>query len=499
MKKQITTQKTVFSVFLLFSAFLPLLCPAFAQKTLDYDFTYARFCGNDTLTMVETYYQIPLKQIEYVLEGAQHKLGLKIDLKICSGDSIFLNQSLEYPFFTATDMPDTRDELIPIARNFFIGPGDYELTTKVSDLYGEASKEIKMPLVISNFVSNKLNFSDILLSNSISPDTVKDDYYKNGMKVLPNSAKTFGPTAPNLFFYAELYNLYFSENSQNPDYVISRRIRDTENQIIMELPEKTKAKPGASSVEVGRFEVSSLYTGQYFLEIEATDLATKQTSSAIQLFSIDNPEKIVSAMEESKPAETNNELYPDSRYDIMVEEELDLEFEMAKYIADRKEKRAYKKLQVEEKRNFLKEFWTKRDSDPSTELNEFRVGYLSRAKYVNETLGNMGEGWKTDRGRVILLYGFADEVERFTLTSQSKPYQIWHYYSTEGGVEFIFVDKRNFGNFELVHSTARREIYDKDWVRWVFINTDNRSLNQYGQELKDAADAEAAALEATME
>jgi GWxTD domain-containing protein len=235
----------------------------------------------------------------------------------------------------------------------------------------------------------------------------------------------------------------------------------------MELPEKTKAKPGASSVEVGRFDVTSLYGGQYFLEIEATDLMTKQTSSVIQLFSIDNPEKVVVALEESKPAETNDELYSDSRYDIMVEEELDLEFEMAKYIADRKEKKTYKKLKITAKRDFLKEFWAKRDSDPSTELNEFRKDYLTRAKYVNETLGSMGAGWKTDRGRVILLYGLADEVERHTLTSQSKPYQIWRYFSVEGGVEFIFVDRQLFGNFQLVHSTARNEIRDQNWERWI--------------------------------
>ncbi|MCK5738586.1 GWxTD domain-containing protein, partial [bacterium] len=77
------------------------------------------------------------------------------------------------------------------------------------------------------------------------------------------------------------------------------------------------------------------------------------------------------------------------------------------------------------------------------------------------------KGWKTDRGRVVLIYGLPDEIEHFTFNSTSKPYQIWHYFSAEGGIKFIFVDKRLFGNFELVHSTARKEIYDKDWERWI--------------------------------
>lgn len=167
---------------------------------------------------------------------------------------------------------------------------------------------------------------------------------------------------------------------------------------------------------------------------------------------------------------TKKEFFPDSRYEIMAEEELDLEFEIAKYIATRKEKRAYKKLEFQEKKDFLKKFWAKRDSDQTTDLNEFREGFLSRVAYVNEKLSSIGsgrKGWKTDQGRVIIMYGFPDETEHYTLSSENKPYQIWHYFSAEAGVKFIFVDRQLFGNYDLVHSTARNEIQDPDWERWI--------------------------------
>ena len=479
MKKIFSAHKVLFLTIILIGLLMPLTNQAFAQKKLDFDFNYVRFRGNETLSMVEVYYQIPLEQIEYVLDGEQYKLGFQIDLKISSGDSIYLNQSLKYPFYSPTDTSSTRSKLIPVTQKFFIDNGEYELVTRVSDLYGDGAREIKMPLNIPTTSADLLKFSDVLLSNSISADTIKGDFYKNGYKVLPNIAKIYGPTAPMLFFYTELYNIAFSDDSKDSNYLIRRRIRDSQNQIVKELPEKTKKKPGSSSVEMGRFNVLSLFTGQYILEVEATDLATKQTCIVSQPFFVYNPRKMVNTAETNITANTRNGLNPDSRYDIMVEEELDSEFDIVKYIATRDEMKTYKKLEITAKRNFLKEFWGRRDDNPTTTFNEFRGDYMSRTKYANENFGSMKDGWKTDRGRVLLIYGLPDEIERSQFTSSTKPYQFWRYFSVEGGVEFVFVDKRNFGNFELVHSTARGEIYDADWTRWVSDSSQSNSYNGY--------------------
>ena len=81
--------------------------------------------------------------------------------------------------------------------------------------------------------------------------------------------------------------------------------------------------------------------------------------------------------------------------------------------------------------------------------------------------GTFVDGWKTDRGRILLVYSKPDEIERFPSSSDSREYHIWHYYSLQGGIYFIFADKRNMGDLELVHSNARGELYDPDWRRWI--------------------------------
>jgi hypothetical protein len=77
------------------------------------------------------------------------------------------------------------------------------------------------------------------------------------------------------------------------------------------------------------------------------------------------------------------------------------------------------------------------------------------------------EGWRTDRGRVYLLYGEPDHVLRVPSECNSKPYQTWYYYGIEKGVEFVFVDRLGNGDYQLVHSTKRGELQDETWQRYL--------------------------------
>jgi hypothetical protein len=63
------------------------------------------------------------------------------------------------------------------------------------------------------------------------------------------------------------------------------------------------------------------------------------------------------------------------------------------------------------------------------------------------------------------LYAEPDEIQRFPSSGDSKPYEIWNYYSIESGVQFIFVDRSGFSNYILVHSTKRGELQDEEWER----------------------------------
>jgi len=95
--------------------------------------------------------------------------------------------------------------------------------------------------------------------------------------------------------------------------------------------------------------------------------------------------------------------------------------------------------------------------------------YFQRVAVANArfSIGNK-QGWKTDQGRVYLLYGEPDEIDRYPSSLGERPYEIWYYNKIEGGIEFVFVDLTGFGEMQLVHSTSRNEIQDYDWrARWL--------------------------------
>lgn len=151
----------------------------------------------------------------------------------------------------------------------------------------------------------------------------------------------------------------------------------------------------------------------------------------------------------------------------MSEKELNADFDMARYIARQEEKKAYASLKNPDgKRQYLFEFWQRQDPTPGTPVNEFRIEYQRRLQYTNDNFRSYTRpGWKTDRGRIYVLYGPPNDVERFPNNPLSYNYEIWHYDNIEGGVIFIFADLQEFGEYVQLHSTKRGEPINQDWEK----------------------------------
>jgi len=110
---------------------------------------------------------------------------------------------------------------------------------------------------------------------------------------------------------------------------------------------------------------------------------------------------------------------------------------------------SFVKADVEERKRLWEEFWREKDPTPQTPKNEFYDEHVRRFHYANEHFGtSMTEGWRTDRGRVYIVYGEPDEVEKYPGEVRRKPMEIWYYYSR--GKRFIFVDETGFGDYVLV-------------------------------------------------
>jgi GWxTD domain-containing protein len=86
--------------------------------------------------------------------------------------------------------------------------------------------------------------------------------------------------------------------------------------------------------------------------------------------------------------------------------------EDVRWIISPEELTAFKALSNDEERDaFIENFWQRRDPTPDTEENEFKEEHYRRIAYANEHFASGRAGWRTDRGRIYIVFGPPDEIE----------------------------------------------------------------------------------------
>jgi GWxTD domain-containing protein len=84
------------------------------------------------------------------------------------------------------------------------------------------------------------------------------------------------------------------------------------------------------------------------------------------------------------------------------------------YIITAKERDAFLKLEMNEEREmFIQQFWERRDPTPGTPENEFKDEHHRRIAQANLRFPTATgtAGWRTDRGRIYIVYGPPDEID----------------------------------------------------------------------------------------
>lgn len=83
-----------------------------------------------------------------------------------------------------------------------------------------------------------------------------------------------------------------------------------------------------------------------------------------------------------------------------------------RYITKKRDSEAFRALTKDEDRIlFIERFWAARDPHPETLTNEYRQLFWDRVREANDTfLDAPVEGWRTDRGKIHILYGPPNEI-----------------------------------------------------------------------------------------
>ena len=144
------------------------------------------------------------------------------------------------------------------------------------------------------------------------------------------------------------------------------------------------------------------------------------------------------------------------------------------YIISPEERSAFLQLDTnEEREQFIEQFWLRRSSNPDLPDNDFKEEHYRRIAYANEHYASGIPGWKTDRGRIYIIWGPPDEIDSHPTggtydrpmdegggSTTTYPWEKWRYRYLEGigeNVELEFVDPSGSGEYHLTMDPSEKD------------------------------------------
>jgi GWxTD domain-containing protein len=148
------------------------------------------------------------------------------------------------------------------------------------------------------------------------------------------------------------------------------------------------------------------------------------------------------------------------------------------YIISDQERAAFLQLSTnEEREQFIEAFWQRRDPTPDTVENEFKEEHYRRIAYANEHFAAGVAGWRTDRGRIYIIWGPPDEIEAHPTgglynrpmdegggQTTTYPYEDWRYRHMDGigdNIIIEFVDTESSGNYHMTMDPGEKDALAK--------------------------------------
>ncbi len=144
------------------------------------------------------------------------------------------------------------------------------------------------------------------------------------------------------------------------------------------------------------------------------------------------------------------------------------------YIITPEERSAFLHLSTNEERDqFIEAFWARRNPDPDSPENTYKEDIYRRIAYANEHFSSGIPGWKTDRGKIYIIWGPPDEVDSHPSggtyerppeegggETTTYPFEDWRYRYLPGlgeNVIFEFVDPTMTGEYHLTMDPSEKD------------------------------------------
>jgi GWxTD domain-containing protein len=338
-------------------------------------------------------------------------------------------------------------------------PGAYGMRASLFQKDSVARDVVNDTLIVPALHGDSLCLSGVELGTQLELNQPKSVFVKNGVRIIPNPTRFFGTQLPLFYYYAEAYGLDF-DSARVDSYTVIRRIIDEQSgKLARPETRKTRVTPAPSVVIADGFPILALRTGSYYLELEVHDHHADRSVIRQKKFWTYRPEDFAAGRTVRPDSMYSSRIAP-AAPDFLEVVDTDSALIWMRYLLTTQQSDQVKRLTAEGKVEFLRKFWQEREAQHPGEGNR----YFARITEANHRYSYLKRpGWKTDRGRIFVLYGEPDRTRQNYAMAGLPDHEVWEYDQIEGGASFVFADRNGFGDLDVVHSTKRGEIYNPNW------------------------------------
>jgi GWxTD domain-containing protein len=450
----------------------------------------------------EIYCIVPNEQLKFLErdQGFSGKLKYTVGLVDSLGRNVESTEKTVDVYAPSADEATDKTVVQVLQSKLSVAPGRYRVKVLLTDL--NARKRTILSYIFKRyrrgeadvavdsrpFDEGRVSISDIEFARSVTRKP-EGDFQKSGYEIIPNPQRRFGLLLPEMAVFFEVYDLRALTAADSVLATYSIVAKDGRTVFRNEVPMWLR---GPRSAATAVFDLTSLTGGGYALDITLRDRAGEVLASADRKFDV---------------------AWSSLSWGRYERENLQ---DMA-FILTEKEMKAFEALSAGEQERFLVDFWRPLDPTPGTPNNEAMAEHYRRVAYADQHYGTAGvRGAMTDRGKIYIKYGPADDVQSYFsdyefirdkrdmeggdemvpvgpftrvgiatgtesgdeassdqrggTTVHGKPYETWTYdgpgdpvrrladrLASSAGMRFMFVDERGIGDFKMVYSSEKVE------------------------------------------
>ena len=428
---------------------------------------------------LELYWQIESESIQYKKDSTGVWLGKIItEITISNDTGVIIHDKYLLLTTPANSLRAAQLQNILDLHRYVLPTGNLNLSVTLTDKYTGDSTNFSETINVPPSTS-EIFYSEAQLLDTTYKKDIGGTFSRNGITQIPLSSNYLSDNRKVLHYYVELYNSHKADAAYLPlmqKVFISKKAGESH---VYKLIRIDTLKTNKVLPILGSFDISPLPSGNYYLNIELSDVAGNKLTKQNLFFqrSNANPTKLPSTT-------VNDSGFVDvqvfdlsttfvTQYDIR---QLKAIMKMLTPISTETEYLSINGFSSQPDltymRYFLYNFWKSRF--PLKPEKGWKA-YADKVRWTNKNYGSRARpGYETDRGIVYLKYGKPDQITTVSNESGARPYEVWQYNApAKQGVNGIFLFYQPgymVGNYKLLHSTVIGEVSNKAWRTQLYNN-----------------------------